>query len=73
MQNFGTPPVDSEQAIDELEQRRLEGASYLVFTANTFWWLERYAAFRAHLEAHYRRVRETEAYLIFDLRKVRGE
>ena len=73
LQNFGIPPVDSEQAIGELERRQMEGASCLVFTANTFWWLERYAAFRAHLEVHYRRVRETEAYLIFDLREVRGE
>jgi 4-amino-4-deoxy-L-arabinose transferase-like glycosyltransferase len=69
LQHFGRPPVDSAEAIGELEQRRAEGASYLVFTSNTFWWLERYPAFRAHLEARYRRVRETEAYLIFDLRE----
>jgi 4-amino-4-deoxy-L-arabinose transferase-like glycosyltransferase len=73
LQHFGRPPVDSEEAIGELEQRRAEGASYLVFTRNTFWWLERYPAFRAYLEAHYRRVRETEAYWIFDLRGVRSE
>jgi hypothetical protein len=73
LQHFGRPPVDSEEAIGELEQRRTEGASYLVLTANTFWWLERYRAFRAHLEAHYRRVHETEAYLIFDLREVSSE
>jgi len=40
---------------------------------NTFWWRERYRAFRAHLEAHYRRVHETEAYLIFDLKEVSSE
>ena len=73
LQHFGRPPVDSAEAIHELEQRRTEGASYLAFTANTFWWLEHYPAFRAYLEAHYRRVRETAAYLIFDLREVRGE
>jgi 4-amino-4-deoxy-L-arabinose transferase-like glycosyltransferase len=73
LQNFGRPPVDSEEAIHELEQRRTEGASYLVFTANTFWWLERYPAFREHLEARYRRVRETEAYRIFELREGRSE
>jgi 4-amino-4-deoxy-L-arabinose transferase-like glycosyltransferase len=39
LQNFGSPPVDSKQPIGELERRRMEGASYLVFTANTFWWL----------------------------------
>jgi 4-amino-4-deoxy-L-arabinose transferase-like glycosyltransferase len=73
LQEFGRAPVDSQEAIGELEQRRTEGASYLVLRANTFWWRERYRAFRAHLEAHYRRVHETEAYLIFDLRGVSGE
>jgi hypothetical protein len=73
LQNFGSPPLDSQQAIGELEQRRREGASYLAFTRNTFWWLERYPAFREHLEARYRRVHETEAYLIFDLREVSSE
>jgi hypothetical protein len=73
LQHFGRPPVDSEEAIGELEQRRTEGASYLVFTRNTFWWLKRYPVFRAYLEARYRRVRDTEAYLIFDIREVRSE
>jgi 4-amino-4-deoxy-L-arabinose transferase-like glycosyltransferase len=73
LQEFGRAPVDSEEAISELEQRRTEGASYLVLRANTFWWRERYRAFRAHLEARYRRVHETEAYLIFNLREVRSE
>jgi hypothetical protein len=73
LQHFGRPPVDSGEAIHELEQRRTEGASYLVFTQNTCWWLERYPAFRAHLEARYRRVHETEAYLIFNLREVSSE
>jgi 4-amino-4-deoxy-L-arabinose transferase-like glycosyltransferase len=73
LQEFGRAPVDSQEAIGELEQRRTEGASYLVLRANTFWWRERHRAFRAHLEAHYRRVHETEAYLIFDLREVSSE
>jgi 4-amino-4-deoxy-L-arabinose transferase-like glycosyltransferase len=73
LQNFGDSPVDDQQAIRELERLRTEGAGYLIFTRNTFWWLERYPAFREHLEARYRRVRETEAYLIFDIRWVRSD
>jgi 4-amino-4-deoxy-L-arabinose transferase-like glycosyltransferase len=73
LQNLGESPVDDQQAIRELERKRTEGASYLVLTANIFWWLERYPAFREHLEARYRRVRETEAYLIFDIRDVSHE
>jgi 4-amino-4-deoxy-L-arabinose transferase-like glycosyltransferase len=68
LQDFGSAPVDSQQAIDELERRRRDGAQYLAFVTPTFRWLERYPAFRAHLEARYRRLRETEAYWIFDLR-----
>jgi hypothetical protein len=36
------------------------------------WWLERYPALREHLEVRYRRVSETEAYLIFDVRHRKG-
>jgi 4-amino-4-deoxy-L-arabinose transferase-like glycosyltransferase len=68
LQEFGRAPVDSEEAISELEQRRRDGAQYLGFLTHTIVWLERYPAFRAHLEARYRRLRETEAYWIFDLR-----
>jgi 4-amino-4-deoxy-L-arabinose transferase-like glycosyltransferase len=69
---FGSNPVDSQQAIRELEQLRAAGASYLIFTSNTFWWLTRYRAFQEHLEARYRRVSATDAYLIFDIRAVQG-
>ncbi|HSF34193.1 MAG TPA: hypothetical protein VLK82_27530 [Candidatus Tectomicrobia bacterium] len=47
------------------------GRALQAFTSTTFWWLERYTVFREHLEAHYGRVRETEAYRIFELRGVR--
>jgi hypothetical protein len=63
----GRHPRDSHHLIRELESRRQEGANYLVLTRYTFWWFETYPAFQAHLAAHYRRVRETEAYLIIDL------
>ena len=73
LQDFGSPPVDSQQAIDELERLRRAGASYLVFLTHTFWWLEHYPAFRTHLEGRYRRTYETEAYLIFNLREESSE
>ena len=72
LQYFGSNPVDSHQAIRELERLRGEGASYLAFTRNTFWWLVRYGAFYAHLEGRYRRVSATDAYMIFDIRGIRG-
>jgi hypothetical protein len=60
-------PPDSQYVIRELESRRQEGATYLVLTQYAFWWFEKYPEFRAHLEARYRRVRQTEAYVLFDL------
>jgi hypothetical protein len=59
--------------IHELESRRKEGARYLVLTQYAFWWFKTYPEFHAYLQAHYRRVRETEAYIIFDLTGVAVE
>jgi hypothetical protein len=53
--------------IRELESRRKEGAGYLILTQYAFWWFDKYPEFHAHFAARYRRVRETEAYIIFDL------
>jgi 4-amino-4-deoxy-L-arabinose transferase-like glycosyltransferase len=42
-------PGDSQQAIADLERLRHRGATHLVFTSNTFWWLESYPEFTRHL------------------------
>ena len=42
-------PKDSAQAIADLEGLRTRGASYLVFTSNTAWWLDYYAEFGEHV------------------------
>ena len=42
-------PGDSQQAIADLERLRHRGATHLVFTTNTFWWLESYPEFTRHL------------------------
>jgi 4-amino-4-deoxy-L-arabinose transferase-like glycosyltransferase len=42
-------PGDNQQAIVDLEQLRRRGATHLVFTTNTFWWLEYYPEFTEHL------------------------
>ncbi|MGH7796473.1 MAG: ArnT family glycosyltransferase [Candidatus Binatia bacterium] len=64
--NWGTP-LNSEQAIGELETLRKRGAKYLVFTRYTVWWLDYYEDFQKHLDSHYIRAQETEDYVIFDL------
>jgi 4-amino-4-deoxy-L-arabinose transferase-like glycosyltransferase len=60
-------PLDSEQAIMELEKLRKRGAGYLVFTRYTAWWLDYYKDFGSYLDSRYRRVQDTEEYVIFDL------
>ena len=42
-------PADSTQAIVDLEGLRKRGASYLVLTSNTAWWLDYYADFGARV------------------------
>jgi 4-amino-4-deoxy-L-arabinose transferase-like glycosyltransferase len=42
-------PSDSQQAIANLERLRHRGATHLVFTANTFWWLQSFPEFTRHL------------------------
>jgi 4-amino-4-deoxy-L-arabinose transferase-like glycosyltransferase len=70
--NWGEP-LDSEQAIADLEKLRRRGASYLVFTRYTDWWLDYYRDFQKYLDARYRRVLQTEDYTIFDLTPPRAE
>jgi 4-amino-4-deoxy-L-arabinose transferase-like glycosyltransferase len=65
-------PLDSEQAILALEKLRERGASYLVFTRYTSWWLDYYQDFQKYLDSRYRRVLQTENYLIFDLTDARN-
>ena len=66
-------PPDSQYIIRELESRRAEGARYLILTQYAFWWFDTYPEFHTYLEARYRRVRETEAYIIFDLTEATAE
>ena len=46
----GHHPLDSAQAIDELERMRAAGWRYLVFPVTALWWLDHYAELRRHLE-----------------------
>jgi len=65
--NFGVPVAQDSEAIRELETLRREGARYLVFLRDTRWWLDQYAEFGRHVNTSYRRLQETENYVIFDL------
>ena len=42
-------PSDGQDAIVDLEKLRRRGATHVVFTTNTFWWLDYYPEFAQHL------------------------
>jgi hypothetical protein len=68
LENFGAAPIDSKQAIAELERLKERGAVYLVLTRHQpWWWSERYDNFWRYLDSRYPRARDTEDYVIFDL------
>jgi glycosyltransferase involved in cell wall biosynthesis len=60
-------PGDDATAIAELERMRGEGASYLVFVWSTFWWLDHYRGFCAHLDNFFNRELQNEQVIVFDL------
>jgi glycosyltransferase involved in cell wall biosynthesis len=63
----GYYPADSEAAIAHLEELRAEGGTHLVLPRPSFWWLEHYNAFQAHLEAAYREIRSDEHAIVYEL------
>ena len=60
-------PTDSQQAIAELERLRRRGATHLVFTTNTFWWLQYYPEFTRHLAERATLMEATPRFRIYKL------
>jgi hypothetical protein len=66
----GADPTDSSSAVAHLELLRMAGAEYLLIPSNAYWWLERYAGFRAYLNQAYSLVtRQENVCTIYDLRE----
>ena len=65
-QYWGVPPDDAT-AIRELERLRVAGAKSIAFVYSTFWWLESYPDFEAHLNKHYAVARRNKNLLVFEL------
>ncbi len=61
------PPPDDETAIRELERLRKEGAKFIVFAWNAFWWLDYYEGFDNYLRSKYQCILENERLVIFTL------
>ena len=61
-------PEDDAQATRELDRLRDAGARYLVLAWPSFWWLEEYGAFFAHLRERHACLLENELLQVYDLR-----
>jgi glycosyltransferase involved in cell wall biosynthesis len=62
-------PRDDVEVVAHLELLRVRGLTHLVFVAASFWWLDHYLAFGAHLERRYRLAHRDEDCAIYDLRR----
>ena len=60
-------PSDSQEAIADLEQLHGRGATNLVFTTNTFWWLDYYPEFAQHLAESAKLMEATPRFRIYKL------
>jgi 4-amino-4-deoxy-L-arabinose transferase-like glycosyltransferase len=63
-------PNNSREAIVDLEELRVRGATHIVFTANTFWWLKYYPEFARHLAENATLVSTTPEFRIYKLSTV---
>jgi GT2 family glycosyltransferase len=63
----GYHPKDSAEAISHLEELRERGGEYLLVPKTSFWWLDHYDAFAAHLSSRYAAVDCDDACRLFAL------
>jgi dolichyl-phosphate-mannose-protein mannosyltransferase len=64
---FGGNPKNSQQAIADLERLHRQGATHLVFIANTFWWLKSYPELTHHLSKTATLLEATPEFKIYSL------
>jgi 4-amino-4-deoxy-L-arabinose transferase-like glycosyltransferase len=60
-------PRDAQQLTVELESLRSRGATHLVFTTNTLWWLEYYPEFARYVSASATSMNATPQFKIYKL------
>jgi 4-amino-4-deoxy-L-arabinose transferase-like glycosyltransferase len=60
-------PTESQQAIVDLQRLRNDGATHVVFTTNTFWWLDYYPEFARHLSETAMPVEATRQFRVYRL------
>jgi hypothetical protein len=66
-------PIDSGEAIEQLEALRAKGGEFLLTRSELFSWLEDHRGLKGHLDRHYCVVHDDETCLIYDLREMPSE
>jgi GT2 family glycosyltransferase len=61
-------PKDGNQAVEELERLRHQGAKFIVFSWWCFWFLDVYRELNQHLNERYARIFTNDRMLVFDLK-----
>jgi len=64
---YNGEPVDSSQAVLDLENLRSRGASYLIFTSNTSWWLDYYVELSQYVASNSTLVEANPEFKIYKL------
>ncbi|MFL6584506.1 MAG: hypothetical protein ACJ8KU_08305, partial [Chthoniobacterales bacterium] len=61
-------PLDDTQLITDFDELRARGASYIVFTFGTRWWLSYYRGFAQHLAASGSVIHDEPDFIVYQLR-----
>jgi GT2 family glycosyltransferase len=65
----GSYPLDSEDAVAQLERLRERGGEYLLVPGTSAWWLDHYEGFARHLQERYRPLAESADCALYALSK----
>jgi Dolichyl-phosphate-mannose-protein mannosyltransferase len=63
-------PSDGQEATANLDELRRRGATHVVFTKNTFWWLDYYPEFAQHLAENAMLIEATPEFKIYKLTSI---
>lgn len=64
---YGGIAKNDDEAIEALDFHRHQGVDFIVFSWNSFWWLDHFVIFNAHLHSNYRCVMNNDRVIIFAL------
>jgi 4-amino-4-deoxy-L-arabinose transferase-like glycosyltransferase len=67
---YNGEPIDSAQAIVDLEALRKRGATFLVFTSNTSWWLDYYEQLGQYVASNATLLEKSQEFKIYKLNPI---